>query len=439
MYLILSLEILAPLGIPNYGTREIAKVRDDKIKERHLFSELFTINAVSTLICSICYILLVFLNSRFASDFKLYIVAGLPILFNFINVDWYYQGNEKYKYIAKRSFIVKIISLALIFLFVRSQQDYLIYALIYGLGIGLNNIFNIYHLLCNGMRLEKVDAGLRRHFKPIIVLLCTTIAIELYTLIDTTMLGIMCSDEIVGYYTNSMKLVKVLITVISAIGGVLLPRLSYYREHEDIDACNKLISSVTQIMLFLFVPCGIGIFVMADRIVPVLFGSTFMPAITTMRIASFLIYVLGFSNLFGTQVLLTFDGERQLLICTITGAVSNIIMNSIMIPYYAQNGAALASVLSETLVTALTIVFSMKYISLKLNVSNIIKTIISAIVMGLVICVMNNKISPNFVSLVLCIIAGVFVYALVNQVEKNEIMDTVFSIVFRKRRNTIKP
>ncbi len=424
--------LLAPLGLLNYGTREIAKIKKSKKDTDKLFTELFTINFCSTLCCTLAYYIMIFNINSFQGEKALYIVAGLPIIFNFINIEWYYQGNEDYVYITVRSLIVKILSLIAIFIFVKDANDYVYYALIYSLGIAGNYIFNISSVAKRGIRLNFSNIEFYKHFKPIAILLCSTIAIELYTLLDTTMLGILCTDEIVGYYTNSIRLVKIVVSLIAAIGGVLLPRLTYYKENNMINECNQLISKITQIMIFFAIPCGLGISVLSEQIVLIMFGESFVPSILTVRIATGLIYVLAFSNLFGTQVLLTFGQEKKLLICTCTGAISNIIMNSILIPLFQHNGATIASVISETIVTCMTVYFALKYVKVSISFSFLVKTIVAGIGMSLIIYKIGNYINNDLSCILVSIVVGVMTYILLGLILKNPLIQDAKEAIHKK-------
>lgn len=427
---------IAALGIPNYGIREISKVRESKTNSSKVFSELCFINFLSTTICVILYYSFIFLVPSFKEERTLYYIVGLTVIFNYLNVDWFYQGFEEFRYIAVRSFVVKLLSLLAIFLFVKTYNDYPKYALISCLGIGGNNIYNFIHLKKYGIRLSFLQIDYKRHLKPVFILLGSAIAIELYTLLDTTMIGALCTNEAVGYYTDSMRLVKIMITVITAIAGVLLPRMSYYHSIGDQEQCNSIVSKVFSVMLFLFIPCEIGLIQVAEQLVPFLFGNSFIPAITTLRIGSLLICVLGFSNLFGTQVLLTYGQEKKLLYTTIVGAVTNITLNSVLIPNFQQNGAAVASVISEMAVTTLSIVFAVKYIKIKLQKSFMYKTILSAAIMcgGVAVIQLSNlTIMPKlFVS---CL-TGIALYFLANLITKNPILYDLVKIL-RKRRSVV--
>lgn len=414
--------LLAPLGLTTYGTREVAKVRDNREQTERLFTELFTINFCSTLIWAIVYYGMIITMEHFAAERLLYLVAGLPIVFNFINIEWFYQGNEDYVYIALRNAVVKMLSLIAVVSFVRTADDYVMYALIYALGIAGNYVFNITNAIKKGIRLRFSGIKMPQHLKPVLILLCSNIAIELYTLLDTTMLGLWCTEEVVGYYTNSVKIVKILVSLISAIGGVLLPRLSYYKEQNMMEQCDSLISKVTKIMLLFAIPCGIGVMILAEPIVLVMFGETFIPAIGTTRIATILIYVLGFSNLFGTQVLLTFNQEKKLLLCTCIGAASNILMNSMLIPMFQHDGAVVASVISESIVTLMTILMSRKYIKVSVSAKYWIQIITSGLGMGLIVYVLSTLINSNLLCLIVGFLAGLISYFIIGYVEKNSVI-----------------
>lgn len=422
--------IVAYLGIPNYGTRELPKCNNIN-SESKLFSELMVINSFSTTICLVAYYIMIISVDYFRSDLKLYLVTGMTIAFNYLNVDWFYQGKEEFAYIAFRSFIVKILSLICILIFVRDKSDIIAYAMIYCLGIGGNNLFNILHLKKYNIRLILSGLSIKEHLKPVILLLQTSIAIELYTLLDTTMIGIICEDVNVAYYTNSTRIVKLLITIITAIGGVLLPRLSYFNAIGKQDECEKIVNRVFYIMLFLFLPSQVGLFLISDDLIPILFGNSFLPAVTTFKISTFLICTLGFSNLFGTQVLLTYNCEKKLLIATIVGALTNICLNLLLIPRFAQNGAAFASVISELCVTLLTYIYSRRYIKIFFYKRCLISQIVSVIILALIVYYMNILLAPvaSIIRMCLAIIVGGISYLVTNICLKNPIFQEIVDFV----------
>ena len=134
---------LAALGLPSYGVREFAKIREIKKKRNKLFTELLLLNVISTTLAIIGFIGLVTINDGFNGQWALYVACGLSVAFNYLNIDWMYQGLEEYGYITGRSLFIKGLSLLVLFLFVRSREDYVLYALISSLATGGNYIFNV--------------------------------------------------------------------------------------------------------------------------------------------------------------------------------------------------------------------------------------------------------------------------------------------------------
>lgn len=424
---------LAALGIPNYGTREIAKVRNDIRQVNTLFSELLLINLCSTCFFSIAYFYLVFTLPYFRENLPLHLVVGMSLLFKFFDVTWLYQGIEDFAYITIRSFIVKLVCLVWIFVFVKTKNDVVLYAGASVLGIGLNDIFNVIHLQKFKIKLSLKNIELKKHLKPIFILFASVIAIELYTMVDTTMIGWLCNETAVGLYTNAMKIIKILIGVVSGVAGVLLPRLSYHYARNEIDKCSQLVSTALMVMIFLYLPCLIGLLVDGGIIMPLLFGESFAEGGCTLQIASLLICTLGFSNLFGTQVLLTFGQEKKLFYCTIVAAIVNLSLNWILIPIFSQNGAACASVVAEGIVLLLTYLFCRKYVKITMRRSFIFSSIFSSILLVCVMIFMKQTFSSYLLNIVLSFLGGATIYLLGNYLLKNPVLEMAKTRMIRKK------
>lgn len=406
--------LIAGLGIPNYGTRECAKIRDDKYGVSKLFSELFIINFFSTSICTIAYYILINMLDIAQRDFLLYNIIGLTVIFNYFNVDWFYQGFEEFKYITILSTILKILSLLCLFLFVKEKEDYVVYAAVNLIGVAGNNCINFIRLRRYRIRFKTKNLNLKRHLKPILILFSTVVAIELYTLVDTTMLSFLCKSENVAFYTNSIRIVRTIIIFVTSIGGVLLPRLSYYNSLGMQDECNRVVNNVLSFMIFLLAPCGIGLFLMSDSVVLIFLGDSFSDSIYTLQLASFLLYALGLSNLFGTQILITYGSEKKLFKATIIGASSNLILNILLIPYYQQNGAVIASIISELLVSMLTFYYARQYIKFEIDKRVLFSITFGLLLMTIAIILLRITMKVNSISFILTsivIASGIYYYS----------------------------
>lgn len=358
--------IFASLGIPTYGIREIAIRANDKKLRSNTFWELLIINAVSTTMAFSAYISLITCVNRFKEQSNLYIVTGLQILFNYINVDWFYQGIEEYKYISIRSIIVKLIALILLPVLVRSKDDYIWYALIYCLAIAGNNLFNIFKIR-NYVKKPSGSLHIKKHLRPISVLLIVSIAVEIYAMIDTTMLGIFCNDSTVGCYSNSMKLTRMVTTTAAAIGAVLFPRLSMVFTQKNYNKFNELVNSGIKIMLVMAIPASIGMMILREDIIMVFFGESFMEAVPILRILSVMIPIVVCNTMMGGQVLVTTGQETKYMISVTIASILNILMNGYFIPKFGATSAAVASFVSELLVLILYIYFSREQVRISFS------------------------------------------------------------------------
>lgn len=404
--------LLASLGLPTYGTREIARTLSSEEKYNETFFELISINTISTTICAVAYYTLCFTIPSFRNDLQLYLVAGLAIVLNYFNIDWLYQGREEYKYIAIRGFLIKALSVALLFLVVREQSDYVAYAGIYCLVLGGNNFVN-----CIGLKrrvhFTKRKLNLKRHLKPIIILFATTVAIELYTMLDTTMLGIMCSDQVVGYYSYAMKTTKIIITVLTAATTVLLPRLSS-TYHISRERYKSLANKGIAFLVSVSIPISTYMYFNAYDIVVFLYGNHYENAVETLKILALLIPFISFSTYLGAQILCSANCERDMMVAVSIGAITNILMNAILIPRFYQNGAAIASVASEFIVMLCDAYFVKRIIELRIPIKTVMVTVVTSMSVAICTLIIHEYVSSMFLRLLIAGITMVVVFGVLS-------------------------
>lgn len=411
---------LAPLGLSIYGVREISKVEGKELNI--LFSEFLALNAISTTIFTFLYYSLINFCSYFESDILLYNIVGISIVFNFLNIEWFYQGKGEYKYITIRSTLIKLFMLISVLLFVNSQNDYIKYALICCIAAGGNYILNFIHLKSYSINLVYKDLHLGRHVKALIILLISNIAVELYSLVDTTMLSFFCEKEIVAYYTNSMKVVKVAIFVVAAIGGTTLQRIAPLIKQNKILEIKNIFSKIINIMFLLSIPCIVGLECVSCSVIKILYGEMYLDAVPTMRILVFLFLSLPFSNFIGTQILIAYNKEHEILFTQICAAFINIILNYYLIKIYRQNGAAIASVISEAFVMVVMFFFAYREIKFDIKLKYIFQIVFFSIIMGFAIIFVNKLIYNEIIKLFVSVLVGLSVYSLLLLLFKNNII-----------------
>lgn len=342
--------MLASLGIPTYGIRACARVRDNKKELSKTAQEILIINFITTILVTITYIICVFSVPRFSQDKLLFFIEGINIVLNMFGANWLYQALEQYDYITGRSVLFKAISVVLMFLLVHQPSDYRIYAATTVLAAVGSNVMN-FARLHRYINLKKVGTyHFRRHLKPIFILFAQSATISIYTNLDTVMLGFMKTDRDVGLYTAAVKVKVILVSIVSSLGGVLLPRMSYYVHQQDQKEFDQLLLSALNAVLFMSLPlCAYFILEAKDCLV-FLAGSEYIEAVPAMQIINFSIIPIGLTGVIGTQTLIPLNREIQVLYSVIIGAISDFVLNLFMIPLWGAAGASLATMIAEYLV-----------------------------------------------------------------------------------------
>lgn len=377
--LVTYFSMLALLGMNYYGTIEVARRRNKKKELSELFVDLISINAVSTVIAYLLFFVFLFSTDRFDSYRYLIIINSFSIALIGLGMEWLYQGLEKYRYIAIRSLFIQTVSLIAMLLFVRDKNDVEIYAIVMVIATHGYNILNI--LGCR--RLISIPKGYKpsiaKHLSPIFWLFAFAASIELYTVLDSTMLGLIKGDDSVGLYTAAIKINKITIALINSIGAVLIPHLSYYIGLGDKKKIRQIIMFGYNCAFMLSVPIFVGLLCLSKEIVLLFSGEGFSQAILSMRLITPIVIIIPFSVMTNQQTLIPMRKEKVLLSATLSAALTNLIMNSILIPRYAENGAAIATVFAELVAAIISYINAKRIIGIDGAFNNYLQYILAAL------------------------------------------------------------
>ena len=373
--------IFAFLGIPTYGLREISKARGNQEELNKVHSELFFLNLISTAVFAGIYLILIFSVGAFRENIGLYLIVGLSIAFNALNNSWLYEGLEEFRTITIRNLVFKAVSFILLVVLVRDSSDVLYYALVTVVGVVGNNIFNIIYSR-KFVRFKVKGLNLLRHLKPVLLLVVVNLAIEIYTLIDTTMLGIFCEDEIVAFYTYGNKINKIILQIINTFTIVVVPRLSLYYKEGKSEQFSELLTNTLKIILMLALPFIVGIQFVSEFLICKLYTVEYLHSAYVLRILSAVLLFSPIGYLLGSRVLLAAGKEWKMVLSVGVGAVVNVIGNYFLIQLYEEYGAAIASVISEVVVMVVYICMSAKYLKLQRFWDTLLKVVLSSALMG---------------------------------------------------------
>lgn len=410
--------LVANLGISNYSIREGASVREDKVRLSRFADEIFTIHITAAFIA---YVLLaVFLLIWYSDESNKVIVAILSvnIICTALSFDWLPNVLEDFWFITIRVIGVQMLSLIAIFVFVKSQQDYIVYACIIGGTSILSAILNY----CYAKKYIKISfvrkVNWKKHLKPILLLFANTLMITIYLQSDITMLGIFRGDYEVGLYKISVQIYSAIKTMLNAITVAVIPRMSLYLNDKRKDEYNRLGSSIIWCLAYLCLPAMIGLFFIAKNCIILIGGGEYISSVPALKILCFALAAAVFGNYFINAVLIVNRKEKKAFYATIISAMVNIILNLFFIPQFGFVGAAITTLIAEIVVMGFLIYFSRKLIKITLNHKVLLSMCIGTTSI-IIVCQLLNKLGLKIAAdTVLKIICSVFVYAIVTVVAK---------------------
>ena len=402
--------LFGSLGIALYGKREIAYHQKDKKKCSIIFWEVNIFRFI-TMSISLLIFYLVFVNG---TQYKMYYqILILELLGNCIDISWFFQGLEEFKKTVARNTIVKIISVICIFIFVKTENDLANYYWIYVLSIVLGN-GSLWLYLHNFIEKIKIsELNIFRHFKPTISLFIPQIAIEVYTLLDRTMIGNIITDKSeVGFYDQSQKIIKLVLAIITSSGTVMLPRIAQNYIDGEKNKVRIYMEKSVKLVFMLAFPMIFGIIAVANVFVPVFFGEGYDKVAILMSVISPIILLIGLSNVTGTQYLLPIKRQKQFTISVVCGAIINFIMNAILIWQLGAIGASIGTVVAELTVTSVQLYFVRKDFDFKKIIKSSKNYFLSSLVMFFVCEMIGRFIVDNKVSTITQVISGALTYAI---------------------------
>ncbi len=343
--------LLAIMGTTLYGQRKIASDASSGTGKKQSFIEIILLRIVLT--CTV-YIVYYFSIIK-TSGTGIYFLVSIEIVNVVADISWFYQGIEEFKVITYINGIFKILGTACIFIFVRSRNDLNLYIIIYGVSLLLGNVVQ-WCFLSRYLGKEQVNSlNIKKHIKPALALFVSQIAIQLYTVLDKTMIGVItASDSENGYYEQSQKLIKTIVAMITSIGCVMASRISYIWNSDDSqkkDTISKLITYSFQLVFCMGIPTAFGIMIIAGRFVPVFYGEGFEPVKDMISCLALIVPIIGCSNIIGMQLLVPTNRERLLTGSVSIGAIVNVVLNAVLISKLGGIGACYASVIAELVVT----------------------------------------------------------------------------------------
>lgn len=418
-YSIISYFMLAAmLGINNYGSREIAKAGENiKLRSQKFFS-IYFLQLICTVIMCILFILFYFIIEY--DNKKILLIQFIYLISCAFDINWYFFGVEKFKITISRNIIIKIISLILIVILVKSNNDLWKYTLILSLSTLISQLY-LWLFIRKEVKYEKVSVKeIFSHLKKCLILFIPVIAYSVYRIMDKTMIGYFSNTFQLGNYENAEKIITIPISFITALGTVMLPHMA---KTDDYNFSKKITDSF-KLCFFMLFPILVCLLVIADDFSTVFFGNEFIYSANLIKILIITVLFSGVTNVVRTNYLIPKSKDRVYVISTIYGALVNFVLNIIFIKKYGAYGACIGTIAAEMIVMLYQIEKTRSNIEYYNNIKSVIPFLIKSVIMGIIIYLVNYfNISNILIKVSIQVLLGVIIYFSLN---KNYIINDFF-------------
>lgn len=406
-------QLISLLGVENYGNRSIAAVQDDVDKQQELFWNIYAVQVISSLLAILLYgAAFIFVS---IDRYVITLLQGLWLIGSLLNINWYFFGTEQFKLTVTRNICVKILTVVLIVLCVRKSDDIFIYVLIMAGDSVLSNLL-VWPFLKKSIGFQKPALSkMRKHIKPILILFVPILGMSVFHIMDKTMLDWLGTETDVGYYYSADKIINIPLSIITALGTVMMPRVSNEYSKGNRDGVRNMLKKSTELTIFMTCAVGIGIAAIANEFVPWFFGQGFEPCIRLIYWFVPILFAKAIGDLVRTQYMIPAKLDKLYTVAVFVGAGVNLVANIVLIRLFGALGAVLGTLLAEMTVTAFELICIRGQISFGKYILEYSIYLLPSTVMLFLVRYLANYLRLPSSLLLLCLIgAGGLIYLIIS-------------------------
>lgn len=421
--------LFGTVGSSLFGQREIAYYQDEPDSRASVFVKILLFRIVCIGTVTVIYLLTV---ASHGANRTVYLFMLFELLAAIADVSWYFQGMEDFKRTTIRNVIVKIVSIALIFILVKTKDDVEKYAVCFTLPTLVGNLSLWLRLPRSVFKAKVTLKDSFSYFRPILALFLPQIAIEVYTVLDKTMIGIFAPNfNDVGYYTYSQHIVKMILQIITSLGVVMLPTVSAAFVHNDGEKVRSLIGDSLKFVFMLGCPMMFGIAAVAEILVGWFYGPGYETVGPLIMYICPIVLLIGLSTVFGKLYLLPTKKQNSFTISVAVGAITNLVLNLVLIPFFGAVGASIATVAAEASVLITQLIFIRGDLPVKSYFASNIKYLLYGAIMFAVTYPLKFILS-GIVATAVQLFVGIFTYVILLIITKDKTFYTALN-TFRNK------
>lgn len=414
-------------GSGQFGVFEVAYHQEEKKKNTELIVNISVLRLFVLGLMLIPYAIIAVRSGHVV----VYTIDLLILLGYVIDITWFFQGIEEFRKIVLRNFIIKILGVVLIFIYVKDCDDFYLYVLINAAVLFIGNISLWIGIKKYTVPVRMSLVGIKRIIKPSLVFFIPTISSILYSYLDKIILGVISTEAEVAYYSQAEKIVKMPITVITAMQAVLLPRISSLFKVKD-DLAKEYVHKGIRFVFMIGMPMLFGIYVVAPYFAPLFLGRGYERSIENMQILSILIMAIGLAAIIGTPVMIPLGKQKEYNIIIVVASGMNCILDLVLIPKLGSYGASIATAFVESFITISIIYNIREYLEFKKVLKDIKLYLFAALIMFIVLNCLKMYYSISFFTVICIAIIGAVLYVLILILFRDELLLSCINNIWKK-------
>ena len=427
----------ALLGTYTYGCRQIAYVREKEAVCKKTYQEVSTLRLILGTIGSVIYLAITYIQQ--GERQLVFVILYFWVMAMILDPSWFFVGQEDMKPTAVKNSVIKIVTVCLIFCFVKSSEDITKYTLIISATTLVSNLvlyfqfkkYNVKQLLC--------FSNLSIHLRGSIALFWTQIATMIYLKVDKIMIEMLTKNASnVAFYDQAEKIVTIPLTFVTVLSTVMMPKIANEFANQNNDEISRLLNKAGQVSLFMACPMMVGIAIIANHFVPWFLGDSFLPSAIVISIISPIIVSNSLSGISGKQFFTATNQINVILIAYMSTAVVNVTINALLIPKFSYIGAAVATVISSYISVLIQYYIMNKQVKMNKTFISGMKYLACSFIMGIIVFYFDKFMSPSPITTIAECVLGFVIYFILLFILRDKTLFEMLSIVsniLRKKKN----
>ena len=404
--------LFAMLGTVNYGSRQIALVKERTEDVRKNFWSIYMAQLMASLLALFAYA--VYLKECRTGYFTVAVAQTIWILACSLDINWFFFGIDEFKITVTKNTIIKLLTFVAIFIFVKDKSDIWKYVIIMAGGTLLSVVVLWPFLIKKIGFYLPTRQEICEHIKPNILLFIPLLGLSVYHIMDKTMLGMVCAYEESGYYYNADKIMSMPLTVIMGTGTVMLPKMSEIIAKGNETEENYVFSMSIEGFMLLTIGMAFGISAVAPKFVPIFFGTGYEACIVLTYIFSVIMVFKSLANIIRNQYLIPHNMENVYTLSVFIGAVLNFLSNYLFVVVWnlGAKGACYGTLVAEAITCIFYVISISKTVDIFISIRRLWGYLLIGVAMYGFVWLISRYLSVSIKNLIIEIAVGGMIYIL---------------------------